>query len=675
MLFFSKNKKNKKNKKEKNKSLNNDSQDGWIQFKSTDELLNTSYRKKLLTLIWQRTNMDRPRFNSLYLKAINNYVDIVQLIPASESHHHSYLGGMIDHGLEVVNYGLKLRQSYLLPIGANAEDIPRQSEAWSAAIMYGALLHDIGKVVVDINVEMNNGQIWTPWSDNLHLPYRFIYKSNRDYSLHPSASALMIQRIIPREGLTWLSKFPDLFPLFLNLCSGHHEKAGILAEIIQKADMSSVSNNLGGDPTKALNKPVVSLMSQMITSIRYLIESELTLNGTQACDGWFDGTDVWLVSKIFTDKMRANLLQNGISGVPSGNTKIFDILKEHNIAIANSENKTIWPCRIESDNGWEAKLSLIRIPANVAFNNVTKAPEPFKGKITVINNVEQPLEMPQKNDNLESDSKSKQINDNLESDSQLEQISNTVGSTDLQNNQSISQNIEDSLYDSVMNLFVSDDNNEKNIVDNMQTSNDNESIDFNSTPTLIIENDVKQKNESMNTANENLTLDDHDHNPDFNSVEPVENDIKYKNENRNMANENSILDDHDHNPFLEWIRIQIYNKNLSINTQTACIHTVEGNIFLVTPKIFQKYSLHIHGNSDDKNWRAIQKEFQQLKIHTKFSEDNYNIWKCLISGKRKKNAVIKGYLIEKKGILSLRDDFPNNPHLTLIRDIEIYKNY
>jgi len=26
--------------------------------------------------------------------------------------------------------------------------------AWSAAVMYGALLHDIGKVVVDIEVEM-----------------------------------------------------------------------------------------------------------------------------------------------------------------------------------------------------------------------------------------------------------------------------------------------------------------------------------------------------------------------------------------------------------------------------------------------------------------------------------------------------------------------------------------
>lgn len=36
--------------------------------------------------------------------------------------HHSYPGGMLDQGLEIVVYGLKLRQSRLLPIGAPPEN-------------------------------------------------------------------------------------------------------------------------------------------------------------------------------------------------------------------------------------------------------------------------------------------------------------------------------------------------------------------------------------------------------------------------------------------------------------------------------------------------------------------------------------------------------------------------
>ncbi len=60
---------------------------------------------------------------------------------------------MLDHGLEIVAYALKLRQSHLLPAGAPPEEQAQQAEAWTAACAYAALLHDIGKVAVDLHVE------------------------------------------------------------------------------------------------------------------------------------------------------------------------------------------------------------------------------------------------------------------------------------------------------------------------------------------------------------------------------------------------------------------------------------------------------------------------------------------------------------------------------------------
>ena len=68
---------------------------------------------------------------------------------ASEAHHHAYPGGMLDHGLEIVAYALKLRQSHLLPAGATP-GASRQAEAWTAGTAYAALLHDIGKIAVDL---------------------------------------------------------------------------------------------------------------------------------------------------------------------------------------------------------------------------------------------------------------------------------------------------------------------------------------------------------------------------------------------------------------------------------------------------------------------------------------------------------------------------------------------
>ncbi|WP_392562283.1 MobH family relaxase [Orbus sturtevantii] len=600
---------------------------GWHIPYNAKQLLNTPKRQKLLSLIWQRVSMDKTRFDNLYLQAINNYVEIVQLLPASESHHHSYLGGMIDHGLEVINYALKLRQSYLLPIGGDPEDIPRQTEAWSAAVMYGALLHDIGKVVVDISVEMDNGQIWTPWTYCINLPYRFIYYQKRDYSLHQSAAALMVMRIVPEEGMTWLSQFPDLFPLFLNLSSGHLEKAGVLAEIIQKADMSSVSNNLGGDPTKALVKPIQSLMSKMITSIRYLVSSELSINGQHGSDGWFDGTDIWLVSKTFTDKMKANLLQNGITDAPTDNAKIFNILKEHGIALANSENKTVWACRVESDTGLIAeKLTLIRIPANVAYSNITHAPEPFKGTVTPLLAIV--------NDNPTDTAQPKSDLLPLNHSQNEEPAPQSIQNSQLNPISSEADNKTHDLNDAVLGLF------------NTEIAETTHHV----TP---LDREEGKKITPQSTAN----IDVHE------------------NEEIAIQHQQSEISDEIYNhPFFKWVRSQIIAKKLTVNTQTACIHTVENKLFIVTPKLFQKYSLHINGNDDYDNWRKVQLEFQSFKIHLKFSEENFNIWKCLISGKRKKNVIIKGYLIEEKRLFSIDTNLPNNPHLTLIHDIDTYKN-
>jgi hypothetical protein len=106
--------------------------------------------------IWQRTSLSRAQFASLYRGPLERFAELVQQFPAPEYHHHSCPGGMLDHGLEIVVYALRLRQSRLLPIGAPPENQAAQSEAWTAAVAYGALLHDLGKIAVDLDVE------WSP---------------------------------------------------------------------------------------------------------------------------------------------------------------------------------------------------------------------------------------------------------------------------------------------------------------------------------------------------------------------------------------------------------------------------------------------------------------------------------------------------------------------------------
>ncbi|EOC5498696.1 MobH family relaxase, partial [Pseudomonas aeruginosa] len=289
-----------------------DTVNGFTNPKGAAVLLATPRRQKLLEHIWQRTSLPREKFASLYQAPLNRYAELVQQFPASESHHHAYHGGMLDHGLEIVAYALKLRQSYLLPTGSTPEDQAEQAEAWTAATAYASLLHDIGKLAVDISVEQSDGATWHPWHGPLQLPYRFRYRENREYHLHSAATGLLYNQLLNREILDWLSGYPTLWSALLYVLAGQYEHAGVLGELVVQADRASVAQELGGDPARAITAPKHALQRKLLDGLRYLVKHELKLNQSEASDGWITQNALWLVSKTVSDKLRAHLLSQGM---------------------------------------------------------------------------------------------------------------------------------------------------------------------------------------------------------------------------------------------------------------------------------------------------------------------------------------------------------------------------
>ena len=114
---------------------------GWFYPQPAGELLATPFRQRLMDIIWKRTSVEEKIFTELYHVPIARFATLVQLLPASEYYHHSYPGGMLDHSLEVMAFAAKLRQRHLLPVGAPPEEQIRESGAWTAGILYAALLH------------------------------------------------------------------------------------------------------------------------------------------------------------------------------------------------------------------------------------------------------------------------------------------------------------------------------------------------------------------------------------------------------------------------------------------------------------------------------------------------------------------------------------------------------
>ncbi len=567
-------------------------------------LLATPRRQKLLEYIWQRTSMSRQQFHTLYRTPLERYAALVQQFPASESHHHAYHGGMLDHGLEIVAYALKLRQSYLLPAGTTPEDQAAQAEAWTAATAYAALLHDVGKIAVDLHVEHADGSVWHPWHGPLKQPYRFRYREDREYRLHSVATGLLYHQMLDRPILDWLSGFPSLWAALLYIMAGQYEHAGVLGELVVKADRASVAQELGGDPAKAMAVPKHALQRKLLDGLRYLLKEELKLNQPQASDGWLTQDALWLVSKTVSDKLRAHLLAQGIEGIPSNNTAVFNVLQDHGILQATPEGKAIWKATVTSETGWSHSFTLLRLAPALIWE-AAERPQPFSGTVVEEASGSEPVE-----GNLPTPPPSP---DPVATPSFVDAAAATV--TDVAPAQ----------------------------VDAME-----DLLSLISDPSPPATPPVEDTSASLQLDEVGATTTPRQR-PD-----PVE------------GQPSQTLPSANH--FIVWLKQGIESRRLIINDAKALVHTVADTVYLVSPGVFQRYAQEhpqisaLAKQENVQEWQWVQKHFEKLLIHRK-QDNGLNIWTCDVTGPRKSRR-LHGYLLRNPR--HLFNEVPsNNPYLRL----------
>ncbi|HCF2311415.1 TPA: TraI domain-containing protein, partial [Pseudomonas aeruginosa] len=568
-------------------------------------------------------------FEEIYRRPLANYAELVQQLPASENHHHAHPGGMIDHGLEIVAYALKVRQTYLLPIGAAPESQSAQAEAWSAAAAYGALAHDIGKIVVDLQVELQDGSTWHPWNGPINQPYRFKYVKSREYQLHGAASALLIHQLLPRTALDWLSRFPELWAQLIYLFAGQYEHAGILGEIIVKADQASVAQELGGNPDRALAAPKQSLQRQLADGLRFLVKDKFKLNQPGGpSDGWLTQDALWLVSKPVSDQLRAYLLAQGIEGVPSSNSTLFNMLQDQAIIQTNAEDKAIWTATVDNGAGWRNKFTLLKIAPALIWTDPAERPAPYSGSLVVADG----------NTSTEKSETTCEIPIELVEQPQVPEAKMTLRqpaprvakpSTD-------DQEETDDLYALLGSI--------NSPPEELDTSHDSSAA----SPTNTRGEENLQQ--PLGTAE-----------PADYAPETVE-DVFMPSRSTDLGQR-----------FVGWMKSGIAARRLFINDTKALVHTVDGTAMLVTPGIFKRYvqehpELEKLAQAKETNgWKLVQRAFEKQNLHRKTSK-SLNIWTIKVSGPRKTKE-LKAYLLQDPTLLFPEQPL-DNPSLTVINDAE-----
>jgi integrating conjugative element relaxase (TIGR03760 family) len=638
---------------EERQALSPPSIPGVMPVKSSDQLLNQHTGR--ITQINELAGLSSANFECFYLSAIKNYARFVQLLPASEVHHHAGPGGMLTHALEVCVMALKVRRSYLLSDAGGAEEISKKQHLWTYAVFIAALCHDLAKVAVDQEIavydESHRELTWNPWDkyiDEQGKWYTSEFVRDRQYRLHEKASPLLIHRIISSQGMKWIGSDLSILSKWVACLSGDMDNASSIGEIVSIADGKSVASNLGADSSRMSTVKTKPLHEKMLTALRHLLmEGELPLNRNGAA-GWVVGDDCWLVSKRTVDAIRDQLTQEGHSGIPSKNGRLFDILQEHGVIIPFGE-KAIWPSIIEGE-GWSNNLTLIKVDAKKIWTNPAQRPSDFDGRI-ILEDGKEKQSAGNSSDQINKPEKAGQEASPRQDENELI-LPSTAHQSDIAKEKEVAlkkvpYKTLEPLEQAISNFIEEDDL----LAFLPSLAHEEESSDSEK----VIDLPDKQKETEPQIKTTASVIEEQSNEPD---KPPTPLTVI------SGPTNNKVNDHQDQvSQFLNWLQDGIQSGRLKTNQAKARIHRVDEGAILITPGIFQDFSKA--ELSENVKWTAVQQKVLKKNWHVRDGK-GLNVVKYQVKGQSKQTTVNAILFKDASKIFGEHPLPESNPHLIKI---------
>jgi Putative helicase/Putative conjugal transfer nickase/helicase TraI C-term len=341
------------------------------------------------------------QYDTLLKPAIDAFTLYVQMLPASESHHHANPGGLLVHLLESASTASKLTQSYKLPKGAATEDQHKYKPQWALGITICALLHDVGKPISNLGIALHSERrqlrSWdglsgamTQYGQATHYSVAFEYSP---YESHTRLPVILLQSLVSEQTRQWLEQAPGLLPAMMGYLDGHASESDAIKEIVTLADQHSTKTNLANGPKSRFARArAVPAIERMLGGLRGAIaDEELPLNRAGAA-GFvdLDGEHVYFVAGVVVDAARKWLetketRQTGAAGLPKDNSRWFDTLQEQGALVPHPSGGSIWPVQVSipkpDGSDWEMRLTTLKFRVTTVFADNNR-PAPLMGTVT-----------------------------------------------------------------------------------------------------------------------------------------------------------------------------------------------------------------------------------------------------------------------------------------------------
>lgn len=378
---------------------------GWLRVLNAPDLLQCVKADKALAEILRQSRQSEEVWRRDLLPAIHRYAEFVQLMPASEAHHHAHAGGLLSHTIEMLLAAMTWRNAHFLPEGSAIEVIDGQRDQWTYVVFYAALLHDIAKPMTDLRIQwrcdgMADSVRWMPTGGSLHqiMDQRkegeylvdFAPKSQRDYTAHTRLAQTLLPRIAPASALSFLSRDPQTLVVLENYLCGQ-DKDSLVAKIIKRADSLSTQRALTkGSKARFASAKAVPLIDLMMKAISSMLQAGtvLPLNRNGAAGWVFEGA-VWFVAKRLADSVRewvkAHEPEEAIPG-QAKNDRLFDTWQDYGVIDLNPvTGQAIWYVEVHGNEGEQGgyvhEFSMLRFPLSKLFQSESQYPAAMRGHL------------------------------------------------------------------------------------------------------------------------------------------------------------------------------------------------------------------------------------------------------------------------------------------------------
>lgn len=286
--------------------------------------------------------------NEHYIPSMMRLATLVQLLPASQAHHHRGAGGMLRHSLEVGLWALQQTEGKLIR-GVVAPQQRRVIEPrWRLTVFLAGLCHDLGKVVTDLTVtDRENSQKWRPYKQGLHdwakshnVDSYFLHWVDGRGKKHVHVSSSLMDSVISKGTMDWISDgSTDALVWLTESLNNNPGSTNQIHNFMVKADQLSVERDLKSMGVAMAGYEIGVPVERYLTDImRRLVQEGIWRINEPSARVWnIEGT-TYLVWPMAGEEIAKRTNDEGIPGLPKTPGGILDMMVEREIAFMRDDD-------------------------------------------------------------------------------------------------------------------------------------------------------------------------------------------------------------------------------------------------------------------------------------------------------------------------------------------------